>query len=189
MAEDKSWLSKKIRASLPTREELEGNRFIRPVAHLLLRPALWRFTRRSVPRAVGIGLFVGVLVMLPGIQPVAAAFAAIPFRANVPLTVAVTFLTNPLTTPLILMGSLWVGSDLFGFPADPGSMMQMIHEGASLAQWWSWLLSSAAPAMVSGLLVLSTVCGLAGYCVAGIAWRLWISEKWRRRRARNSNPY
>ena len=189
MAENKSWLASKIRSALPTREELEEIRFIRPVAHLLLRPALWRFTRRSVPRAVGIGFFVGVLVMLPGVQPVAAAFAAIPFRANVPLTVAITFLTNPLTTPLILVGSLWVGSDLFGFPADPGSMMHMIEEGASLARWWEWLLSSAAPAMVSGLIVLSAACGLAGYFIARIGWRLWISGKWRRRRARNANPF
>src|SRR5262245_420160 len=98
MARDKAWLSNKIRASLPTRDELEHHPLVRPVAHLLLQPALWRFTRRSVPRAVGVGFFVGILVLIPGVQPVAAAFSAIPVRANVPLTVAVTFLTNPLTT-------------------------------------------------------------------------------------------
>jgi len=166
---------------------MERNRLIRPVAHLLLRPALWRFTRRSVPRGIGIGFFVGILVMVPGIQPVAAAFAALPFRANVPLSVAVTFLTNPLTTPLVLMGSLWIGSDLFGFPADPGSMVEMIQEGASLTDWWTWLLSTAAPAMLSGLIVLAAVVGLASYFIAGLIWRLWITTKWRRRKARHAD--
>lgn len=188
MARDKAWLANKIRASLPTRDELERNRLVRPVAHLLLRPALWRFTRRSVPRAVGIGFVVGILVMVPGVQPVAAAFAAIPFRANVPLSVAITFLTNPVTTPLVLISALWVGSDLFGFPADPGSMMLMFQKGASLADWWEWLLSTAAPAMLSGLLVVAAGCGLVGYVIAGLAWRLWITNKWRRRRARHADP-
>ena len=34
-------------ANAPTRESLEDNRFIAPVAHRVLEPSLWRFTRRS----------------------------------------------------------------------------------------------------------------------------------------------
>ena len=30
--------------NLPTREQMESNRFIRPFAHRVLRPELWRFT-------------------------------------------------------------------------------------------------------------------------------------------------
>lgn len=170
---------------LPRREELEQNRLARPVAHLVLRPALWRFTRRSVPRAIAIGLFVGILVMIPGLQPIAAAFAAIPFRANVPLSFGVTLLTNPITTPFILMASLWIGSDLFGFPADPGSLMAMAQAHATIGQWVDWLLSSAAPAMLSGLFVLATGCALIGYFVSSLIWRMWIMNKWRRRRLHN----
>jgi uncharacterized protein (DUF2062 family) len=180
-----TWLADKIRPMLPTRADLARSRLLRPVAHLLLQPALWRFTRRSVPRAVGIGLFVGILVMIPIVQPVAAALAAIPFRANVPLTAGTTLLTNPFTTPLILVGSLWIGSDLFGFPANPGAMIHMIQSHASLAQWGDWALSSAAPAMLSGLLVLAAATGATGYVVAKFVWRLWIQNRWRRRRARN----
>lgn len=188
MADDKSWLANRIRTLLPKREELESNRLIRPVAHLLLQPALWRFTRRSVPRAIGIGLFVGILVMIPFVQPVAAALAAVPFRANVPLTAGTTLLTNPITTPLLLAGSLWIGSDLFGFPANPSSVLQMIQSHASLSQWEQWLLSSAAPALLSGLAVLAAVSGIVGYFAASLVWRLWITTKWRRRQHRNASP-
>ena len=181
---NKTWLADQIRKILPSRAELERNRLLRPVAHLLLAPALWRFTRRSVPRAIGIGLFVGILVMIPFLQPVAAALAAIPFRANVPLTAGTTLLTNPVTTPFVLFGSLWIGSDLFGFPANPGAMRQMAESHASLSEWGAWLVSSAAPAMLSGLVVLAALIGLAGYIVGGMAWRLWISAKWRRRQQR-----
>jgi len=189
MADKKTWLADRIRPLLPSREELERNRLLKPVAHLLLRPALWRFTRRSVPRAVGIGLFVGILVMIPFLQPVAAALAAIPFRANVPLTAGTTLLSNPVTTPLLLMASLWIGSDLFGFPAYPGAVMEMINHHASLEEWGEWLLSSAAPALVSGLLVLSAVAGIIGYFVTALIWRIWISNKWRRRKIRHEMPF
>ena len=36
------------RQSIPSRESLAENRFIKPVAHRVLAPELWRFTRRSV---------------------------------------------------------------------------------------------------------------------------------------------
>ena len=48
-----------LRSHVPTRETLERNRFVRPFAHLILRSELWRMTRRSVPRGVALGLFVG----------------------------------------------------------------------------------------------------------------------------------
>jgi hypothetical protein len=40
--------------NMPTREQMEGNRFIRPFAGRVLRSELWRFTRRSVPRGVAL---------------------------------------------------------------------------------------------------------------------------------------
>lgn len=181
MGRDKAWLSNQIRKLLPTREELEGNRLLRPVAHILLQPALWRFTRRSVPRAVAIGLFVGILVMIPVVQPVAAAFMAVPFRANVPLTTGMTLLTNPVTTPLLVVASLWIGSGVFGFPANPSAVMEMLHRHASLQDWGDWIVSSAAPALLSGLILIASLAALAGYIIATLVWRLWIQGKWRRR--------
>jgi uncharacterized protein (DUF2062 family) len=185
MASNKTWLSDQIRRMLPSREELESNRLMQPVAHLLLQPALWRFTRRSVPRAIAVGLTIGIFVIIPFVQPVAAAMVAVPVRANVPLTAGTTLLTNPVTTPLLLMAALWVGSDLFGFPANPGAVLQMIERHASIEQWLNWLFSSAAPALITGLAVIAVVSGFVGYAVAALVWRLWITHKWRRRRHRH----
>jgi uncharacterized protein (DUF2062 family) len=185
MASNKTWLSDRIRRLLPSREELESNRLMQPVAHLLLQPALWRFTRRSVPRAIAVGLTIGIFVIIPFVQPVAAAMVAVPVRANVPLTAGTTLLTNPVTTPLLLMAALWVGSDLFGFPANPGAVLHMIESHASIEKWVNWLFSSAAPALITGLAVIAVVSGFVGYAVAALVWRLWITHKWRRRRHRH----
>ena len=81
---------------------------------------LWRFTRRSVPRAVFAGLFIGIFLMVPGLQIVGAALLSIPMRANIPIAAAMTFLSNPATTPFFLIASLDVGSRL-GFKADLAS--------------------------------------------------------------------
>ena len=177
----KTWAADAIKRMLPSREELEQYRLLRPVAHLLLQPALWRFTRRSVPRAVGLGLLVGIFVMIPVVQPLTAAMLAIPLRANVPLTAGTTLLSNPVTTPLIAIASLWVGSRLFGLHADPGSVMEMLRQDTPIAEWWRWLLSDAAPALLAGLSVISIAAGLIGWALSGLLWRLWIARKWRSR--------
>jgi len=52
------------RSKMPTREQMEANRFIRPYAHRVLRSELWRFTRRSVPRGVALGI--ATLVFMVG---------------------------------------------------------------------------------------------------------------------------
>ena len=90
-----SRLSARLHRMVPTREQLEKNRLVRPLAR---RSELLRFTRRSVPRGVSVGLLVGIFAMIPGIQIVGAALLCMPFRANVPLAVAMTFLSNPATT-------------------------------------------------------------------------------------------
>ena len=51
-------IARAFRNAMPTREGLATNRFVKPVAHRVLAPELWRFTRRSVPRGVALGLVI-----------------------------------------------------------------------------------------------------------------------------------
>lgn len=172
-----------FRNSVPTRESLAENRFLRPVAHRVLAPELWRFTRRSVPRGVALGLLVGIFLLIPGIQIGGAALLALPVRANVPIAVAMTFLSNPATTPFILALSLYVGNALLGRSADVGRVMAMIDHHASLHEWSNWLFSETAPALVFGLFVVSVVAASVGYLIASWFWRMRLGRKWRARTA------
>lgn len=168
-----SWLQR----NLPKREELEANRFVAPFAR---RQELWRFTRRSVPRGVAVGLLVGIFALIPGIQIVGAALLCVPCRGNIPIAAAMTFLSNPATTPLILLASAYVGNRL-GFHADLGTLYGLYEHSASLKEWTSWLLSDAAPALLLGLFIISTVAASVGYLVSSFAWRWWIGHKRRTR--------
>lgn len=168
-----------VRATMPTREQMERNRFTGPLA---ARAELWRFNRRSVPRGVAIGLLVGIFAMIPGIQIAGAAVMCLPFRANVPIAAGMTFLSNPATTPLFIAASLSVGNH-FGFHADVTTFMALLRQGASLAQWSHWLLSDAAPALVFGLFVIAAGAAVLGYVIATFAWRWWTVQKRRKRLA------
>jgi uncharacterized protein (DUF2062 family) len=169
------------RRNAPTRESLGDVRWLRPFAHRVLEPSLWRFTRRSVPRGVALGLLVGIFLMIPGLQIIGAAMLALPCRANVPIAVAMTFLSNPATTPFILYLSLVIGNRFVNSTADIGTVLAMIQHGASLADWAAWLASSAAPALVVGLFVISVVVAALGYLLSGCGWRAWTSHKWKLR--------
>ncbi|WP_245858581.1 DUF2062 domain-containing protein [Sphingomonas guangdongensis] len=166
---------------MPTRESLEGNRWLRPVAHRVLAPALWRFTRRSVPRGVALGMVTGILVPM-GQIPASAVFA-LPLRANIPAAALTTFITNPLTTPPLWVAAYWVGRKLLRLDAAvPGS--PLANKVAANMGWIQWLYAEAGPALAVGLLTVTVVGAIVGYAAAALGWRLWIARKWARRHAR-----
>ena len=169
-----------LHAAMPKREEMEHNRFIGPFAR---RQELWRFTRRSVPRGVAVGLLIGIFAMIPGVQIVGAALLCVPFRGNIPLAAAMTFLSNPGTTPFILAASIYLGNQL-GYHADIATFYGLYERGAGMGDWASWLLSDAAPAMMIGLAIISIVTASVGYFIALFGWRWWIGRKQRSKRER-----
>ena len=161
---------------MPTREGLAENRWIRPFGQRVLHSEFWRFTRRSVPRGVAIGLLVGIFIMVPGLQIIGSALLCIPFRGNIPVAALMTFLSNPFTTPFILTASYFVGSSLGlgGHTGVPG-------REATIREWFTWLFSDAALATVSGLFIIASLSAVVGYLASILVWRWWTARKWRRR--------
>ena len=187
---DKAAVMNWIRRNSPTREDLLESRFVRPFAHRVAHSHLWRFTRTSVRRGTALGLFVGIFFLIPGVQIAGVALLALPFRANIPIGAAMTFLSNPLTTPFILAASVWLGNVLFGLRTNVADLYVLYDEGASLVEWWHWFTANAGPALlggVAGLFVISVVSAVVGYVLASIGWDAWIRLRWRRkiRRARD----
>lgn len=171
----RGWLAR----HMPTREEIGESRWIKPFGSRVMASEYWRFTRRSVPRGVAVGLWFGIFALIPGVQIIGSALLSLPFRANIPVAAAMTFLTNPFTTPFLLAASWFVGDalGLGGAKGAPG-------REATIAEWLTWLFSDAAMAMVSGLLVIATIAAAVGYFGTVLFWRWWTGRKWRRRSLR-----
>jgi len=170
--------------NLPKRETFERIRWLRPVAHLVLLPRLWRFHRRSVPRGVALGILVGVLI--PVAQTVFAALLALPARANVPVAALTTFITNPFTTPPVWVGAYWLGSWMLRVDALTESRPLETQMQSEAGGWLLWLTSTAAPALAIGLFVIAVVGASIGYLLASFGWRWWTARKWRTRRTMRS---
>ncbi|MEO6151758.1 MAG: DUF2062 domain-containing protein [Croceibacterium sp.] len=164
---------------MPTREQMERNRFIRPFAHRVLRSELWRFTRRSVPRGVALGLLIGIIV--PFAQIVLAALLSFSVRANVPVAAMATFVTNPLTTPFIWIGAYHVGGfllriDSASVVAPVSSTMHNTEFGRAL-EW----LTGATLVTAFGLVVIAVVVAAASYLATGWFWS-WRTARRRQHR-------
>lgn len=164
--------------NMPTRQQMADNRFLAPIAHRFLSPELWRFTRRSVPRGVALGLFCGF--MIPVGQIFLAAFMALPARANVPLAALVTFITNPFTFPFWAYVANQVGTLILQI--DPTTMGNTATDELASGRW-SWLIEMFEGAGVTvlvtifGFIVLAIVGAAIGYLVSGFIWRIWIGRK------------
>lgn len=167
-------------ARMPTRESMARNRLVAPLAR---RPELWRLTRRTVPRAVAIGLFVGIFLMVPGLQVIGAALLCVPLRANVPIAAASTFIAIPPTILFMILPAAAAIGNRFGYHADLSVITAMVERGASGAEWLAWVRSDAAPSLGLGLTVLSVVAALLGYVVAAFVWRWRVMARRRRRLA------
>lgn len=114
------WLRRLLRP-LPRRANVRRYPVIKWFAeHAGRYPFLWSFKRQHVLPALYAG---SVLALLPlyGVQLPIAFLIAVLLRANLTLTVALQFLTNPFTLVPIYGATAWVGSKLmtaFGVGAD-----------------------------------------------------------------------
>jgi len=173
----KTWAMDIIRKNTPTREEMAGNKYLAPMAHRFLSPELWRFTRRSVPRGVALGLFAAFIIPIG--QIFLSAFLALPTRANVPLAALVTFVTNPFTLPFWMAIAYKIGEFFLRFDA-ASSAIASAKAGSGT---WAFLVDAyqVAGATVVGYLVLSTITPVVGYFVSGWVWRAVVSRKRARR--------
>src|SRR5919112_101081 len=160
----------------PSRHEVQNSALLKPFGPRIRHSELWRFTRRSVPRGVAIGLFVGIFLMVPGLQIVGAALVCMALRGNVGIAAAMTFLSNPATTPFFLVAAMNIGNRL-GFHADLTTFQVLATTHASIGRWITWLWSDAAPAMVTGLVIIAAIFAFAGYWVSLVAWRWWVGRK------------
>lgn len=170
----KTFLADWIRRHMPSREEMARNKYLAPIAHRFLSPELWRFTRRSVPRGVALGLFCAFIVPLG--QIFLAAFMALPARANVPLAAAVTFVTNPFTLPFWLVVANRMGTLMLDLDREMGTSM---IEGQMQSEGWQTFTSffETAGVTVFGFLVLAVVTSALGYLLSSWWWGRLVHRK------------
>ncbi len=165
-------------SKMPTREGMEKNRYLKPIAHRFLRSDLWRFTRRSVPRGVALGMLAAFLI--PVGQIFGAVFMALPVRANVPIAAVTTFITNPFTYPFWIAAANQLGKFILRIDAMTYGQPLNTQIRSEFGEWLSWLVREAG-VTAFGFLVLAIFFAALGYVVSSFGWRWWIGKKRQRR--------
>ncbi len=162
-----------LKRFLPDPRVIREHKLLKGFGTFLHNPNLWHLNRRSVPKAFAIGLFMA-FVPVP-FQMWLSAGAAIIFEANLPISVALVWLTNPLTMPPMFYFAYLVGNWILDEPA---------HTFA-FELTWDWLINRMSDIwepFLLGCFVLGIVSAVLGYVVIRVFWVLRVRKDWQIRR-------
>ncbi|WP_320108727.1 MULTISPECIES: DUF2062 domain-containing protein [unclassified Psychrobacter] len=177
---------KRLKSLLPTPEKILESRTLKLFAPHLADPRLWHFNRHSLNKAVYIGVL-SAFFPLPG-QMLIALVGSLIFRANVPMALGLTWITNPLTSLPIFYAGYYIGAKIIDAP-----VLSLRLIGRMIADFSLWALSDGANPFITyrgtvsiaafciGLTILavltSLICGLAFKAI----WRYKTVVSWQNR--------
>ncbi|WP_299494966.1 DUF2062 domain-containing protein [uncultured Shewanella sp.] len=166
---------KLIERFMPKPEVLQNHKHLRIFGKLLHKTNLWALNRRSAPGAFAVGLFVGWIPM--PFQMVLAAALAIVFNVNIPVAVALVWITNPLTMPFMFYGAYILGTKILGYHERPFAFEASWH-------WIESSLSTIGPPFLVGCLTLGIIFSASSYILIKGMWRYSIILKWKSRNSK-----
>lgn len=181
-------LKQRIFSLIPSREKLEEDRVLRHIARFMSDPNLWHINRRAATGAIGIGF--ACAWILPPFQLTAAALAAIYFRKNLPLTIAATWITNPITFPPMLYFAYLLGGNILSIETVGISNFIAKFEdlaSSSLIDAFRTLINDFGLPLLIGSTISAIFTGLTGYCGSRLLWRMHVMKKWHSRNQKRLN--
>ncbi|MDR5901314.1 DUF2062 domain-containing protein [Halomonas icarae] len=160
---------------MPHPDALRRQRSLRFMSALIGDPALWVLSRRSVANAFSVGLF-SAMLPIP-LQMAIAAGGAKLARCNLPLSVGLVWVTNPLTMPLIFYANYRLGAWLMNIPGREAPERLSPH-------WVAERLGDILPALALGSVVMAVILALVGNLAVRLLWRWQVSRSWKARHRR-----
>lgn len=98
---------KKLKKILPSHNKIKEQKFLKIFGTFLYKREIWSVSRKKVVAGVFIGIFVACLPI--PLQTVLASLLAIIFSANLPISFALVFVSNPLTMPPLFYFEYQIG--------------------------------------------------------------------------------
>ncbi len=165
---------------------MRSNRLLRMFGGAIFHRRLWQLNRHSTALGVASGIF-WAWIALP-LQTVGAVATALIGRGNVPLAMAFTWISNPITwLPCFLLayevGLVVTGADRVGdFREQLSGMMDagVIHGFAVAGKFLVRNLAQLYPMYVGGVL-LGLISGGGAYAAIWFGWRWSVARRWLRR--------
>ncbi len=157
---------------MPNEEALKNHKHLGWLGKHLHEPNLWHLNRKSVSKAFMVGLFCAFLPI--PFQMIVAAVLAVLVRSNLPISVGLVWITNPLTIPPIFYFAYLVGDFIIGQPGQTIEFemtMEWLQESMSII-WWPLLFGS---------IICGTFFGILGYFGIQSFWAWHVGRTWKKR--------
>lgn len=164
-----------IRRFIPDHHTIRDHKHLRFLGTLLHDPNILHLNRRSVSGAFGVGLFMA-FIPVP-LQMIFAAIGAIFFRVNLPISIALVWITNPLTLAPVYFLAYKIGTLILQSP------VQELHFELT-SEWLMKELGVIWQPFLLGCFVISTVSAIVGFFAVRGLWRLHVIRHLQQRRAR-----
>ncbi|WP_020408759.1 DUF2062 domain-containing protein [Hahella ganghwensis] len=166
-----------IKKWLPTPEKIRANKALGFLGDVLHEPNLWHINRHAVSKAFLVGIFCSFIPM--PFQMVLAAFVAVWINCNLPLSVALVWISNPVTMPPIFYFNYLVGAYILGTPR--------MHFNFELSlSWVTEKLYEVGLPLYFGSLVCGIFFAVLSYAVVEYLWRRKIRRDWLHRQEKRA---
>ena len=167
-----------IKRFVPDSDWVRQQRSLKLLGTWLQDPNIWHLNRHSVSTATFVGCFVA-FIPLPA-QMIIAALMAFVVRANLPISVALVWITNPVTMAPIYYVAYKVGTAVMDTEAAPFNFelsWQWLHHGLE-NNWQPFLL---------GCLLCGLFFSLLASTLVRLAWRQYVISCWKQRRIKRTS--
>ncbi len=171
-------MSKKLfKRFLPDSKKIKDDKYLQIFGRFIHDPNLWHLNRYSVSTAFSAGLF-AALMPVP-FQMLLAAGLSILMRGNLPIAVALTWTTNPFTTPPIAYFCYRVGTFILGTPPQHFKFEISVD-------WLMKEIGGIGLPFIVGSIVVSIVVAILSNIIIRLMWRWAILKAWRQRHTERS---
>jgi uncharacterized protein len=162
-----------LKKYMPDPQTIRDHKSLQMFGTLLHDPNLWHFNRRSIAKAFAVGLF---FMMMPvPFQMALAAGMAILVRSNLPISVVLVWISNPVTMPPMFYFAYKFGAWVLQTPE--------VEFNFELSM--DWLLNGMSAIWVPflfGCVFLGAILSVLGYVGIRLLWRWSVVKKFEQRK-------
>lgn len=170
-----------LQSWLPSPERVSSMKMMKMFGTRTANPLLWYVNRHSICKAIFIGTFFGLLPI--PFHSILIVLAVLCFEVNLPVSLALAWLSNPFTIVPILYIGFWFGAKIFHVHMINQSMlMGVMHQ---IGHWIKnfgdgYVDFSLAKILMTGLLVEALLFSTIFYILTKLLWRWSVLKNWKK---------
>ena len=149
---------KKLKKILPNHDKIKKQKALQIFGDFFHKNKIWSLSRKKVVAGVFIGVFVSFIPM--PFQMVLSSLLAIIFNANLPISFALIFISNPLTMPFLYYIAYEFGLILLNKPHTVEFNFESMYDNFDVI----------AAALYTGSLTMGLICSIICAFLVNYFW-------------------